>query len=119
MMKRNWRKKGSLLIVSMLFSTMLLHGAIAALPLWERIKLRSNREELGYRCDRINMAINRYQQRNGRAPDTLNALVSTDFGGPFIPRVYGDLVTGELSVWKTSKDVNGGIIEVKSAHPGV
>ena len=82
------KNKGSMLIASMIFATLLLHAAMEATPLFSKVKERDHRIEDGYRLWRLNEALSRYEKESGHYPRDVQELVQKRH----IPRIYGSLI---------------------------
>lgn len=103
------RRKGSMLIVSLIFATLLLHAAMEAAPLYAKIKDRSLKKEQTYREQRINEAIVRFHKKHGCYPTKLESL--TRF--KFIPRLYDNPCSPDSS-WRIEKTNRDRIVSVSS-----
>ena len=89
MLKRLKHNRGSMLIASLMFATLLLHAAIEATPLFCKVKARELRQEDAYRLARLNEALQRFERSLGRYPNNAIELVQTKC----TPRIYKSLVS--------------------------
>ena len=103
-MKR--RNRGSVLVVMLILSAMVLHASYRAIPLWRRVTERSLAKERQYRVWRLNEAIRRFEARTGDLPQDLSALEG------FVPRIYEDPITGKAS-WVLVRNGSGRVVRVK------
>ena len=116
-MRSNNRRRGSMLIVSLLFATLIVHASIEAHPLWRRVVERSYRHEREYRQWRMNDGLRRYRLEMGHYPPSLESLLAAEDHPPFVPRIYGDPETGQTS-WEVVRDDEGAIRAVKARAEG-
>ena len=91
MLRKLRHNRGSMLIASLMFATLLLHAAIEATPLFCKVKARELRQEDAYRLARLNEALQRFEHSFGAYPNNANELVKTKC----TPRLYKSLVNNE------------------------
>ena len=106
-MKKKSDVKGSLIIVSLIYTTLLLHAALEASPMYSRVVERSLQQESDYRLERINEAISRYRSKTAEHPVKLEDLVE----GRYIPRIY-DCPQRSRS-WRIQRNAKGRIVGIE------
>ena len=89
MVRKFRHNRGSMLIASLMFATLLLHAAIEATPLFCKVKAREFRQEDAYRLARLNEALHRFEKSFGCYPKEANELVQTKC----TPRIYKSLLS--------------------------
>jgi len=109
--KSRGRRRASVVVVMLILSTVLLHAAIEAHPVWRRTIERSLERERSYRAWRMNEAIGRFERTVGHKPRELEDLVAERPGGVFLPRVYCDPSTERVE-WQLERDAGGALLSV-------